>query len=203
MLLSRQAWGPWENGWLERMPGNNAFRQIGARTLGPGDFRDPVGFLSADHARIRTCCDHLVRLADAPVTADGIAAATTILDFLENDLPRHVVDEEQDLFPLLEQRALQTDRIGPVVALLRSDHRDDVEFGHVLLEPLHAISAGRPPADAGWFRTYVHAFRTLQRRHHALEDQFVMPLAAERLTAADKEGLGRKMAARRGVTMPD
>ncbi len=185
------------------MPGNGAIQQIGARTFAPKDFRDPVAFVNADHARIRTCCDHLVRIADEPITADGMATAATILDFLENDLPRHVVDEEQDLFPILEQRALKTDRIGPVVALLRSDHRDDVEFGHVLLEPLHAISAGRPPAGAEWFRTYVHAFRKLQHRHHALEDQFVMPLAVERLTPADKAELGRKMAARRGVTIPD
>ena len=165
------------------------------------DFRDPLQFIHAEHARIRACCEQLVRLAD-DLDAEGASeSAASILTFLENELPRHVVDEEQDLFPLLERRALPGDRISPVIELLRMEHRDDVEFGHPLLEPLHAIATGRQPADVSWFKNYVRTFETLQRRHHALEDKVVMPLAADCFSAEDMVQLSEKMAARRGISL--
>ena len=86
---------------------------------------------------------------------------------------------------------------------LREEHRDDVEFGHALLEPLYRIATGHQPADPTWFRSYVHTFEALQRRHHALEDKVIMPLAVERLTEKDNVELGRSMAARRGIAYPD
>lgn len=164
------------------------------------DFGDPMQFIHAEHARIRACCEQLVRLADHLDAEDAAESAASILAFLENELPKHVVDEEQDLFPLLKRRSRPGDRIAPVVELLRLEHRDDVEFGHALLEPLHAISTGHRPNDLPWFRNYVRTFQTLQHRHHALEDKVVMPLASERLTEDDKAELGEKMAARRGVS---
>ncbi len=52
------------------------------------------------------------------------------------------------------------------------------------------------------FADYVRVFTMLQRRHHALENTVVLPLAYERLTPEDMTELSRRMAARRGFYSP-
>jgi iron-sulfur cluster repair protein YtfE (RIC family) len=74
------------------------------RELGPEDFLDPIEFLYGEHERLRRQCEHLVRLAKDPVAAEAPEIAAAILDYLENNLPLHRADEEEDLFPLLERR---------------------------------------------------------------------------------------------------
>jgi hypothetical protein len=52
------------------------------------------------------------------------------------------------------------------------------------------------------FADYVRAFVMLQRRHQAMENNIVMAAAFDRLTPQDIEELGRKMALRRGLSIP-
>jgi hemerythrin-like domain-containing protein len=154
----------------------------------------------AEHERIRRCCEQLTRLAEDPGAEDAAEISAQILDYIENELPMHVADEEEDLFPLLKQASPTDERLMSVLELLRVEHQDDVEYGRTLREPLRLISAGLPPADGAMFAQYARTFSMLQRRHQALENNVVLPAAFENLTPADKAELGRKMAARRGVS---
>ena len=55
-------------------------------------------------------------------------------------------------------------------------------------------------------QVFVHEARTfgvLQRRHLAWENGTILPLARKRLNKHDLAELGRKMAARRGLSFPD
>ena len=165
-----------------------------------GDVADPIEFLYRDHARLQACCDDLGRLADDPGADDGPALAASILDFMENDLPLHLADEEEDLFPLLKWRSPPDDKIIPMIDLLVIEHRDDVEYGRALLPALRLLSTGQRPDDAALFGHHVRAFRMLQRRHQAMENNVLLPAAFERLSDLDKERIAGKMAARRGAT---
>lgn len=138
-----------------------------------------------------------MRLADNLSAKDAPEVAESLLHYLENTLPMHLADEEEDLFPLLRQRSSPGDKVVAVLDLLSAEHRDDIEYGRSLLEPLRLIAAGREPPDPAMFAHYVRAFRILERRHQAMENNVVMPLAFERLGPEDKVDFGRKMAARR------
>ena len=163
------------------------------------DFADPIGFIYTEHERIRSQWDALLLLADAPDAAAAAGIARALVDFLADDLPKHVADEEADMFPLLEARALPDDGIRPVLALLRAEHREDVELGGPLARPLEAIAAGAQLPEPELFRAYARAVVTLQRRHHLLENNVVLPLAFDRFDDADMADLGRRFAARRAV----
>ncbi len=161
------------------------------------DFQDPIEFLYHDHARIRMCCERLVELGDSLDADSASATAAWILDCLENEVPLHLADEEEDLFPLLKRRSRSDGRIMSILKLLCAEHQHDIECGRSLMEALRLIACGGQPLDPAMFRDYVHAYAMLQRRHHAMENSDVLPLAAERLTPEDLRELGRKMAARR------
>ena len=179
-------------------------RNEAGTTFGPEDFREPIEFLYGMHERLRRQCENLVQLAKDPAAAEAPEIAAAILDFLETGLPLHRADEEEDLFPLLERRSPVPetgahDELLSSLAVLRQEHRDDIEQGHSLFASLRLIAEGEAPRDPEMFRHYVHAFVKLQRGHQALENRVVLTAAFERLTPEDLAELGRKMAARRGL----
>ena len=170
--------------------------------VGPDDFRDPIDAMYREHKRISEFCGWLVVLANGLDADDSAQTAALLLDYLETGLPIHLADEEEDLFPLLERRAPSNKRLALVLELLVLEHRDDIESGRGLLEPLRAIAVGKQPADATLLAHYMRTFRMLLQRHQAMENDFVLPAAKQYLSADDKAELGRRMAARRGLSSP-
>lgn len=166
-------------------------------------FMQPIEFLYYTHARIQNCCERLVELGDDLGRDDAPDLAAASLDLLENELPMHLADEENDLFPLLRRRSKSGDGIMGTLELLCLEHRNDIECGRSLVDALRRISRGRRPADPRMFRDYVRAYAMLQRRHHIIENNEVLPVCIERLTAEDLRELGNRIAARRGVSIPD
>ncbi len=169
---------------------------------GPDDFRDGIAAIYREHKRISEFCGWLMVLANGLDADDSAQTAASLLDYLETDLPIHLADEEEDLFPLLERRAPSNKRLALVLEFLVLEHRDDIESGRGLLEPLRGIAAGKQPADADLLAHYMRTFRRLLQRHQAMENDFVLPAANQYLSADDKAALGRKMAARRGLSSP-
>ena len=84
----------------------------------------------------------LVQLGEQLNTESAPAKAASILDYLENQLPLHLADEEEDLFPLLKQRSPSDDGMISVLNLLCIEHRHDVECGRSLIEALRRIARG-------------------------------------------------------------
>ena len=170
----------------------------------PEDFRDPIAFFHGVHERLRRVCENLVRLAENPAAAEAHEIAAMALDFLQNELPLHRADEEDDLFPLLEERrqrpaTVEHDELLSALEVLRREHRYDVEHGRSLLAPLGVIAAGQAPRNPEMFSDYLRAFVKRQRGHLAMEDRLVLPVASERLTPEDLAWMARRMAARRGL----
>jgi len=87
------------------------------------EFREPIEFIYQEHARLRACCEQLVELSDNLESENATTAAASILDYLENELPLHLADEEEDLFPLLRQCSSSDDNIVSVLKLLCVAHR--------------------------------------------------------------------------------
>jgi iron-sulfur cluster repair protein YtfE (RIC family) len=130
------------------------------------------------------------------------ALTATTLDFVRYDLTVHVIDEEEDLFPLLRRRCEPDDAIEDVLGRLSGEHATDQDQARAVRAVLETaladqIPVSRIPGAAATLRQ----FATHQRAHLALENAIVMPLARRRITGHDLEGMSKRLAARRGIVL--
>jgi len=158
--------------------------------------REPLAWFFAEHIRHRQMCGCVEEVAaGADFDPQRIGA---IVDFLRVDLPLHILDEEEDLFPLLCRRALPEDDLDQILGELLAEHRSDLDEAQrvrALLERSLTHRATRG-LDAGQLRTLI-AFASQERRHLAIENAVVLPIARLRLTRDDLADLSRRLAARR------
>lgn len=158
---------------------------------------EPIEWFFAEHFRHRQACKMIENVAAAMVF--DRPKITELITFLDRDLPLHVIDEEEDFFPLLRRRCEAEDDVERVLGMLSAEHRADmVQASAVrdhLLTSLETESApGLDPAQ----RKAMIAFAAQERRHLGLENAIVLPIARLRLDQEDLTTLGRRLAARRG-----
>jgi hemerythrin-like domain-containing protein len=165
--------------------------------------RVPIDYIYADHYRQRTMWAMLDELAVDPSGEVASQLSAALLTYLERDLPLHIADEEEDLFPRLKARVLPEDGVANVLALLSEEHVDNGRLAPPLVAALSTLAAGEPLADEKAFARDAALFAGAQRRHQAWENRIVMPVARKRLTRADLAEIGRNMAARRGIAFPE
>ena len=168
---------------------------------GPADFLAPIDFILAEHYRQRLLCEGLAKLTEKMELAPVAALAARLQAFLARDLRLHLEDEERDLFPLLWQRAQPEDNIKDILDLLSEEHGLDQDLVDFLLEDLAVLAGGGQLANPIRFLVNVREFAETQRRHLAWENALLLPVARRRLTEVDLAGLGRSMAARRGIDL--
>lgn len=173
-----------------------------ADELGAGDvrlLRKPLEFLLADHHRQRSLCNLLDKLADRPAFCPALAAQLT--EYIASEMALHVIDEEEDLFPLIRRRAWPEDNVERLLGLLAGEHAEDDRLADLIVAGLRRSCVAGDQALSDDMRAAVRAFVQRQRRHLAVENAIVIPLAEARLTPSDREGLSRRMAARRGIRL--
>jgi hemerythrin-like domain-containing protein len=163
----------------------------------PADlFTNPLNFIAEVHMREREICAMIDTIAtnDVPNEADCAAVAA----FLRCQLPRHLEDEELDLFPMMLARCDPEDDIGPVIEKLLHDHgHAAVDTPEILLvlDDGAAIKTGFDDVARAMFL----AFASHSRRHLILENAIILPIARARLTAKDLKLMRQHMLERRGL----
>ena len=155
----------------------------------------PLDFILADHHRHRVLCHLCERLADAEAFDADLACE--VADHIETELSDHIADEERDLFPLLKRRAKREDEIAPVLERLASDHAEDEKLAVRIVRGLRRRIADPEQPVSPTLRRTLRSFAECERRHLALENAIVIPLAKVRLSAQDLSDLAGRMAARR------
>jgi hemerythrin-like domain-containing protein len=165
-----------------------------ARSVTP---HDPIEFILTEHLNHRRMCNALERLA--AMTAFDAAPIIAMIDYIRFDLALHVVDEEEDFFPMLRERCLPDDDIEAVLERLCDDHKTDKSLSGEVCDTLNAcLILRKPPSVIDGAVEALIAFATNERRHLALENAIVIPIARRRLSAEDlKELAGRLLARRR------
>ncbi len=157
----------------------------------------PLDYILADHARKRSICVALRRFA-----TDGQVArseADMVIGFLDQDLPLHHEDEDQDLFPAVRRRALPEDDLGAVLARLSEDHRLSAVMVHAIVDVLAAMPGDDPVKLDRQARELMQAYAASEHRHLAMENGIVMAIARIRLKPADLKAISQTMKLRRGV----
>jgi hemerythrin-like domain-containing protein len=158
---------------------------------------DPIEFLFAQHDRQRVICAALDRLAAAPADVGSRETAQLILDYAAGEMPLHLADEEEDLFPRLRARCDPEDGLDNMVDQLEHEHETDSALYKRLEHALHDIAGGTQPGHPEVFASDARAFAMLQRRHLNWENGAILPLARLKLTREDLDDMRVAMAARR------
>lgn len=174
----------------------------GTAAPAPG-FDEPLEMLEACHGRIKAQLSTLDRLV-THIERHGCdnraqEAARAVMRYFDTAGAHHHRDEEEDLFPLLRQHATQRGRADVLSALahLEKDHKLMESAYAALRETLQKIEAGEPvPLE----RLQVDTIAQLYHGHIPREESLVFAFAKEVLDPAERETLGGRMAARRGVT---
>lgn len=163
--------------------------------------REPLVWFFAEHYRHRDLCERLLQLAQS-VTVD-VDALEEIQRFLEDDLPTHIIDEEDDLFPILRRRCQADDQIESVLGMLSGDHANDLRDATALTTLLaKAVVERRGLATYAETANILQPFCRSQKRHIAVENAVILPIARLRLDENDLHGISRRLAARRGLGNP-
>jgi hemerythrin-like domain-containing protein len=182
--------------------------QIGVKP--ESDLTDPVGMLRDGHRRIERFLKVLRLIGEEPdgglLSADRRAALETSLRYFREGAPRHVQDEEASLFPRLRH---QRDRkVGAALASVEHLERDHAtaEAWRQELDELGICWLGKGflhSASISRFRQLAAQLSRLYEEHIRVEDDELFPLAVSILPQPDLNAVGREMAERRGVRMPD
>lgn len=161
--------------------------------------RKPLEYILADHLRQRVLCILCEQLAEA----DGldIRIAEEVVSYLKTDMVVHVIDEEQDLFPLIRRRAQEGDDIEDALGQLSGEHASEEDLAKSITDGLEDAIAQPDQALSEQLKQHLTDFAQNERRHLALENATVMPLAKVRLSDRDLGDLSARMAARRGILL--
>ncbi|OYW83575.1 MAG: cation-binding protein [Asticcacaulis sp. 32-58-5] len=164
--------------------------------------REPLNWLFAEHYRHRQLCKMIEGMANSASYDDE--TMLEVINFLTTDMPLHVLDEEDDLFPLLRRRAQPDDDLEHVLGVLGREHKtDDVLIERVLSGLIKAQKNRKAPSLDPSLRQLLIDFVAYERRHIALENAVVLPIARLRLNLSDLQALSARFAARRGRMIVD
>ncbi|WP_188705211.1 hemerythrin domain-containing protein [Silvimonas iriomotensis] len=162
-------------------------------------FDDPVSLLLACHERVRYYLSLLQKLSAHHAThgSDEQArdAARAVLRYFDVAAPLHHQDEDDNLFALLRTRA--DPALSAHIDALAAEHPHLHRQWAALRVALMAIEQG---GDAVLTRDQVEDFVGRYSQHAAREENAVYPHARTLLSEAEREDMGRQMAARRGVS---
>lgn len=177
---------------------------IGAKR--ESDFTDPIGMLGDCHRRIERFLNVLVSVAKhqngGPLDEEQKTAMATSLRYFREAAPKHTADEEESLFPRLRQT-------GDPEAVALLARMESLEQEHQCASTVHdeVDQLGRrwleqrtlSSDDASRLSAALEQLVVLYRRHIAIEDTEVFPVASKILSAADRKSVGSEMAGRRGI----
>lgn len=178
--------------------------QIGAKP--EAGFDEPIGILTDCHKRIREFLRAMVIAAKnppaRPFDEHELARVRGALRYFRVSGPKHSADEEESLFPRMRQM-----NSAPVNAALDVVDRIEEEHRYAEAKQLEVArlfegwmeNGSIPEADHEQLNSILAELTGHYDQHITTEEQKVFPAAAEMLTPADEEAIGKEMAARRGV----
>jgi hemerythrin-like domain-containing protein len=186
--------------------------RIGHSSSGTVDstpFQDPLQHLVACHERIEERLQTLERLAPHLASEseqrrqEAREALDSALSFLERMGALHTEDEEASLFPrLLVNENPDLQLLKELAEMLESQHREKEGVLERLVAGVKALPPSPEPLSESQARhvtALIEHLASLYRPHIMVENQRLIPLAAEFLSPADLDDIRQEMRSRRGL----
>ncbi len=156
---------------------------------------NPLDFIAEDHLRLRAMCAELDRLAET-AAIEG-TAISGMIEYLEQELPLLLADEDDDLMPRLLCRAEPEDELPKLAERLEKEHAEIADHLKSVTSGLASLALATSLSDV--LRTSMIELANAARRHLILENAVLLPLAKARLTKEDLIALRSAMLKRRGL----
>jgi len=158
------------------------------------DFSDPVGLIEACHGRIATQCELLRKMIayqqEHGADAEMADAAKRVLRYFDVAAPLHHADEEQDLFPALQD----IPELQPLIQRLQDEHAEHHALWLTLREDLLRIADGDTAEQLeSNSEPFIHAYL----QHAEIENTQILPRAREVLESETLARIGKAMQQRR------
>jgi len=173
--------------------------QIGAKP--DSGFDDPIGMLKDCHRRIEHFLDILCLVAERAqnrnLTEEERSAVKAALQYFHVGGERHILDEEESLFPRL--LAIAPTESNDVLARLKRDHGDANDL-HASVDWLYTtwISAGTlGGSEQAALLAQTISLKRLYADHILVEEAEVFPHAALALDNRSLTEMGREFSSRR------
>src|SRR6266508_4894877 len=168
------------------------------------DFRNPLGLLSDCHRRIERFLAVLITISEE---AQGKKLNDTQsqqfeagLRYFREAAPKHTLDEEESLFPRMRNhKCAGNSKVFAALDALHTDHRA-ADLRHKGVDELGRAWLSEhqlPPDDTRLLIDLLNRLREMYKKHIAIEDEEIFPLAATILDRADLKAIAREMALRR------
>ncbi len=138
----------------------------------------PLDFLFAEHLRQRQFAKILALAADDVINRKTIRS---VIAFIRADLAQHIRDEEIAFFPSLRRLCGPDDNIDAILDVLAEEHREDETASEAVLSTLQKLEKGEKASEAE--SAALRDFADHLRRHIALENGVLLPIARARMTA--------------------
>jgi hemerythrin-like domain-containing protein len=162
-------------------------------------------FLDATHREIQIQLRQLHALVDA-IEEKGLDATTRdqarrVLSYFNGEARQHHLDEEKHIFPALLNS--QDPQVVQAAEHLTQDH-GWLEENWLQIEPsLEAATHGNQWFDTQELRHALEVFEALYTDHILIEESLAYPEARKRLQENTTVGMGREMAQRRSLKLPE
>ena len=176
--------------------------QIGQKRQ--ADFDDPLGMLSDCHRRIESFLAALVAIArqhrGGPLDEAARASLTKALEYFRHSGPRHTADEEESLFPRMQESEAGAQALRSIEAL----HADHVraDRAHAEIDRLGSrwLDEGQlSDRDSTRMHELLEELAVLYKQHIGIEDTELFPAAGRILSREHLASIGDEMARRRGI----
>lgn len=169
-------------------------------------FDEPLALLSDCHRRIERFMSVLRSVfhqaGGRSLNDEERRVAEAALTYFRTAAPRHTADEEESLFPLLRASGQPPARDAmQTVERLESDH-EAADANHAQVDRLYRLWIDRGSLDENERRDLGRALGALSemyKQHIEVEDREIFPLAGRLLSLEQLAGVGKEMAARRGL----
>lgn len=156
----------------------------------------PLTFIKRQHERNVSIC-HYYQDNDVFVAMCEGDAPKTLLSlyfFLTQQLPRHMRDEQEGLFPLLRRSETELTRtVQNHIAVAQREQEFDKGIIEFVLADLDVLMRSRPLVNPLRLELNLQTFLKGLASHASWEVETILPLAASLLSPADLTILAKKM----------
>jgi hypothetical protein len=172
-------------------------REVGVE---PARYEEPLARIAEALRTKRWICDLVETIADSlPEPSSLICLRAACV--LRNDLPRYLADAGRYLLPQLRARHAESNWIGRMLDQVEADHAQLEGSIDEVADLLERIGAGQARHQERVVAGYaLRCFFEGLRRHIGWEQNLILPLANESLTAEDMLVIAEGIRQNRDVT---
>lgn len=155
--------------------------------------RDPLDVIFQVHELNKQMCGFLEEIADALPNRINRDLCTTAIAMIKTQMPIHRYNEEECLFPLLQQHAIEEPELTGIIEHSLWEHGADECVAVELAEMLEELLAGENPKNPEMLGYMLRGFFEGFRRHIAWERVVLLPLARRCLGPIERQTLADQM----------